>query len=166
MDIETVSPEKTVFIIGAPRSGTTWLGKIFDSNPGVLYRHEPDTLVPNDHIPRVVSDAAVAEFYDTAVGYLDSLVGGRFLKASGTLPIFRKDFRSLPMHFAYSSMIMGLRVSQKISGDVRRMRRLLAPDLVDPAKAGDVTVVIKSILSRGQANMFCRASLPNPTSTL
>src|SRR5690349_19178518 len=46
------------FILGAPRSGTTWLGKIFDSHPSVLYRHEPDIaaaaklplLVANDDI--------------------------------------------------------------------------------------------------------------------
>src|SRR4051812_19968507 len=30
-------------ILGAPRSGTSWLGKIFDSHPDVVYRHEPDS---------------------------------------------------------------------------------------------------------------------------
>ncbi len=157
MDIKTVSQEKTVFVIGAPRSGTTWLGKMFDSNPDVLYRHEPDTLIPNDHIPRVVRDEALGELAEDAEAYLDAMVSGRFLKSSGTLPIFRKSFRSLPMHFAYSAVTMGLRITHKASGDVRRMRRVLVPDFVDPAYADKVTVVIKSILSRGQANMFCRA---------
>ena len=31
-----------ILILGAPRSGTTWLAKIIDSHPDVLYRHEPD----------------------------------------------------------------------------------------------------------------------------
>ena len=33
-----------ILLFGMPRSGTTWLGKIFDSHPQVLYRHEPDYL--------------------------------------------------------------------------------------------------------------------------
>jgi len=35
-----------ILILGAPRSGTTWLAKIIDSHPDVLYRHEPDATVP------------------------------------------------------------------------------------------------------------------------
>jgi len=30
-----------MFIFGSPRSGTTWLGKLFDSDPTVAYLHEP-----------------------------------------------------------------------------------------------------------------------------
>lgn len=44
-----VSPEALsapVLILGAPRSGTTWLAKIIDSHPDVLYRHEPDATFP------------------------------------------------------------------------------------------------------------------------
>lgn len=33
-----------ILILGAPRSGTTWLAKIIDSHPDVLYRHEPDAV--------------------------------------------------------------------------------------------------------------------------
>jgi hypothetical protein len=35
-----------ILILGAPRSGTTWLAKIIDSHPDVLYRHEPDATRP------------------------------------------------------------------------------------------------------------------------
>ena len=35
-----------ILILGAPRSGTTWLAKIIDSHPDVLYRHEPDAAIP------------------------------------------------------------------------------------------------------------------------
>jgi hypothetical protein len=37
-----------VLVLGSPRSGTTWLAKIFDSHPGVLYRHEPDQLTASE----------------------------------------------------------------------------------------------------------------------
>jgi Sulfotransferase family len=36
-----------ILILGAPRSGTTWLAKIVDSHPDVLYRHEPDAVLPS-----------------------------------------------------------------------------------------------------------------------
>jgi hypothetical protein len=35
-----------ILVVGAPRSGTTWLAKIIDSHPDVLYRHEPDETIP------------------------------------------------------------------------------------------------------------------------
>ena len=35
-----------ILVLGAPRSGTTWLAKIIDSHPDVLYRHEPDATLP------------------------------------------------------------------------------------------------------------------------
>ena len=36
--------QSAILILGSPRSGTTWLAKIFDSHPDILYRHEPDEL--------------------------------------------------------------------------------------------------------------------------
>ena len=32
--------DRLVMVLGAPRSGTSWVGKIFDSHPDVLYRRE------------------------------------------------------------------------------------------------------------------------------
>jgi hypothetical protein len=34
---------RLLLVVGAPRSGTTWLGKILDSHPHVVYRHEPNS---------------------------------------------------------------------------------------------------------------------------
>jgi Sulfotransferase family len=47
--MEPVTPEaltSVILVVGAPRSGTTWLAKIIDSHPDVLYRHEPDETRP------------------------------------------------------------------------------------------------------------------------
>jgi hypothetical protein len=45
LNVESLTPP-VILIVGAPRSGTTWLAKIFDSHPDVVYRHEPDEIVP------------------------------------------------------------------------------------------------------------------------
>lgn len=50
VNVHGVLPRKLV-VLGSPRSGTTWLGKIFDSHPDVLYLHEPDTIRRNWDIP-------------------------------------------------------------------------------------------------------------------
>ena len=35
--------DRLILAFGMPRSGTTWVGKILDSHPYTLYRHEPDS---------------------------------------------------------------------------------------------------------------------------
>ena len=39
-----LSPRNVVLIAGTGRSGTTWLGKILDSSPGVFYKSQPDDV--------------------------------------------------------------------------------------------------------------------------
>lgn len=38
-------------ILGMPRSGTTWIAKIIDSHPDVIYFHEPDSVYPIEGLP-------------------------------------------------------------------------------------------------------------------
>ena len=55
-----VSPDalaSLILVVGAPRSGTTWLAKIIDSHPDVLYRHEPDETLPG---PATLTGGCVA----------------------------------------------------------------------------------------------------------
>ena len=49
----SMSAQAPLLLFGMPRSGTTWLGKIFDSHPRVLYRHEPDTWQRLTDVPIV-----------------------------------------------------------------------------------------------------------------
>ena len=46
-----MAPRDPVFIVGTARSGTTFLAKLLDSHPDVLYRHEPDSVLVNTEIP-------------------------------------------------------------------------------------------------------------------
>ena len=61
---------RILLLLGAPRSGTTWLGKIFDSHPDVLYRHEPDTLDRGGDLPKMVPVADIPAWSAEARAYL------------------------------------------------------------------------------------------------
>src|SRR5215831_8991023 len=86
--------ENVVLLLGAPRSGTTWLAKILDSHPDVVYRHEPDTVLRNDDLPYLCPRESVSEFRDQAHQYLTQLLNVRTLKSAGSFPQFDKQFRS------------------------------------------------------------------------
>ena len=46
--------QKLILLFGMPRSGTTWIGKIFDSHGDTFYLHEPDSVRPVANLPLVV----------------------------------------------------------------------------------------------------------------
>jgi Sulfotransferase family len=52
--MNAVTPDalaSVILVVGGPRSGTTWLAKIIDSHPDVLYCHEPDETLPGPASP-------------------------------------------------------------------------------------------------------------------
>jgi hypothetical protein len=46
---------RLVLLFGMPRSGTTWIGKLFDSHQDTYYLHEPDSVCPNTEMPLLMS---------------------------------------------------------------------------------------------------------------
>ena len=50
-----------LMLIGAPRSGTTWLSKLIDANPSVQYIHEPDSVIHDARVPPVFHDTTPSD---------------------------------------------------------------------------------------------------------
>ena len=75
-----------IFITGAPRSGTTWAGKVFASVPNTLYVHEPF----NPFSPCAYSPMRVPEFFyrldkeknERELKYMQDLIDIRFRRCS------------------------------------------------------------------------------------
>ncbi|MGH7046545.1 MAG: hypothetical protein ACREE2_09200 [Stellaceae bacterium] len=79
-----------MLILGSARSGTSWLGKAFDSHPDVIYRHEPDTAFPGDGLPPVYDAEVVSRFAPTAISCIENMAAVRALRSVGRPPLLRK----------------------------------------------------------------------------
>ncbi len=150
--------ERLTLILGGPRSGTTWLAKIFDSHPDVLYRHEPDTVLRDWSFPPVCPPEEVGRHAAAARQYLCRLVESRSLKSAGSLPIFAKSFHTPAVRRSRGALIWGLRAVERLPLLGRAAREWSIPDLLRGGVAdANPRIVIKSVSSSGRAGLFAEA---------
>jgi hypothetical protein len=153
-------PEENItLLLGAPRSGTTWLGRILDSHPKVLYRHEPDVVRANRDIPMVCLAEEVPKFRDMARAYLRGLMNIRTLSCAAGQPIARKSYRRRWLDLPRSAWANLLHAVAKPEWLRRRLRQANLPDLVVAKRLPNVRLVLKSVRSRGRAGLYA-AALP------
>jgi hypothetical protein len=85
--------DRPIIAIGMPRSGTTWIGKILDSHPLTLYRHEPDTWQRLDPIPLFPLPAPASSVDRAAVrDFVASLPMMRADRVCGKRPVYPKEY--------------------------------------------------------------------------
>ncbi|MFZ5485074.1 MAG: sulfotransferase [Pseudomonadota bacterium] len=107
-----------ILLFGMPRSGTTWIGKIFDSSPDTLYRHEPDSWGSLNALP-LLPDSAEAEQYRQAVeSFLARLPMSRRTKVAASLPIFQKAGESRLMWRLRSAGQFGIKALSNYVGEI------------------------------------------------
>lgn len=125
---------RAILIVGAPRSGTTWLAKIFDSHPDVLYRHEPDEMVPATG--SIVQDMA-------------RWVRQRDARTVAKRPLFRKSWQGTPAWLLRSGLVNAAAAAERIG-----LRGRSIPDLGDLERA---RVVVKSVRLSNGIGAFAQA---------
>jgi LPS sulfotransferase NodH len=139
-----------ILVLGSPRSGTTWLAKIIDSHPDILYRHEPDEI----RAPRADLDPAsqIAEW-----------IAERRLPVSGPRPFFRKSWRSPPIGVARMALAGGLKITSRLPlvGEVLMHSNL--PDMIAANQRTNVRALIKLVNWSG---MSAALALPDSRSLL
>jgi hypothetical protein len=86
--------DRPILLFGMPRSGTTWLGKIFDSHSRTLYRHEPDTFEPLADLPLLADPGDVERHRERLQRYLIEVVEMRSERVCAKQPIFPKAYSS------------------------------------------------------------------------
>ena len=149
--------QKVILLMGMPRSGTTWLGKIFDSHPDTLYRHEPDRVRRIEAVP-LLAEAAHAESYRTAINeFAASLPYIRVTKVTSTLPIFPKRYYSRPQLLVRRLSILAAKLGARLVGE------LPVPEVVDNRTLAGLPIVWKSIESLGRLGVLCRILPASPS---
>lgn len=99
-----MSIRRVVAVHGAPRSGTTWLGELFNSSPVVAYRYQP--LFSHAFRGRVDSNSdaeSLASFFADLAATDDDFVlqAGTARLAATAAPVFRK---ASPTHLVYKEV--------------------------------------------------------------
>ncbi len=143
---------KLICLFGMPRSGTTWIGKIFDSHPRTLYMHEPDSWKRLNDIPLFPEEG----YMDEGLIELkkDILNFPEITKAQviSKLPVFKKNYQSTARYYAYKASLFYSSVFHKygISQRVDPIKRMSS------AERDSFISVWKSIESLGRLPLFAR----------
>jgi hypothetical protein len=145
-----------ILILGSGRSGTTFLGKLFDSHPDVLYRHEPDSILIDRSLPFLPQVEDIDRHCARAAAYLNELACVRAPKVSAQLPFFRKNYRDpLRQQLFESTAILAKAVTRMPVGSLYREIRV--PDLIGPSRRSGARLVMKSVSSPCRARLFAEA---------
>jgi len=148
-----------IIILGSPRSGTTWLGKIFDSHPDVIYLHEPDSILVNRDIPFQVNEDVLEQYLTLAGEYISRLLDVKNIKVTGSLPIFKKNYRNVLMYLLRYSYVYSSKAIQRGIGS-GKLINVRVPDFFREQEKANCRHVIKSVDSLNRAHLFSRA-IPN-----
>lgn len=142
-----------ILLFGMPRSGTTWIGKLFDSHPDTLYRHEPDSL-RRLSVPLYPEVNAAQQYRPELAQFVASLPGMRSPEIVGKQPLFPKSYQSSAQLLAYRASVLAAKAVSKA--------RRHAPCLYRPTgeNSNRVRAVWKSIESLGRLGV-CVEALPS-----
>jgi hypothetical protein len=145
-----------VFIFSSSRSGSTWLGKLLDTNSQVLYLHEPDKIDKGlDLLPYWPSDPGAPEVQGAARSYLRRLLAQRSHHVVGQPPFFPKSYRDRQAERVRTALIYATKLASRV-GLGGLADRICVPDLAERGRR--MVPVIKSVGAHGRAAALIGAS--------
>jgi hypothetical protein len=140
--------DRPIIALGMPRSGTTWLGKILDSHPLTLYRHEPDTWRRLEAVPLFAPPSGSRGLCPVVREFIASLPDMLADRVCGKRPFFSKRYATplaVRLYAARSLLHKGLERAG-ITTD--------APSPPQPAAGTAYRLAMKSIESLGRAGLI------------
>ncbi len=142
---------KILLIFGMPRSGTTWLGKIFDSHPDTLYLHEPDTEIQIDSVPRLVTNNNYSKYTGLINQYCSHFLDKCAIRINGKFPFFKKSYLSCGTNIFFKFNLMVAKLIGKFN--------MIFP-IWNPFKSNSIDnslIIWKSIESCGRMGLIMNA---------
>lgn len=158
----TAPDQRVPFIMSAARSGSTWLGKVFDSHPDVLYLHEPDVVDRGtDKLPVWFENAPTAAQIEAAGAYVDGLLSARSVRATGTRPHFPKSYRGSVGDAGRRGVIYAAKALER-AGLGKQAQRIHVPDFAATSRPKRLAVKSVSALGRAEAIVRARGDVIHP----
>jgi len=146
----------TIMIVGSARSGTTWLARLLDHHPRLIYRHEPDAVLRSIDLPRCPPAKLFAALAPAAHQYFEELSRVRVLKTFGPRPAVHKPYRSWSSHLTRTTLATVLRIAEELPGGWRA-RQAKIPDLISGVRQAPLPLV-KSVDSLCRLGLFARVA--------
>lgn len=145
-----------IFLAGMPRSGTSWIGKIFDSSLDTAYYHEPDNYLLMN-MPLAVDEDQFNLYENYLNTYIDNILSIKNVSVRGKLPVFKKSYLSRFDQYLYSQSIYPAKLLAKVG--------INAPVLIKTNNK-IIIPVWKSIESIGRFGLITKALPPQSKSIL
>jgi sulfotransferase family protein len=136
-----------LLLFGMARSGTSWIGKIFDSHPLTVYKHEPDRRMLE--VPLAPPLDQAERFRNPITRFFAQLPGINRDHVARSLPVFAKQYRSaITQHIHRTSVLSAIAASSLgFRMPVWQCAHVDRPD---------VRIVWKSIDSLGRTGVILR----------
>ena len=144
-------------LIGSPRSGTSWIAKLVDAHPWVVYRHEPDSIAWTKQFPPTVDQADYDRYLADAAQYLDRIFEVSTVKTNGGKVRFKKAYRGALGEATFRSIFMSLRALENVPPLRNFANQAHIPQLVKASHGPRVHEVAKSVIAGGRAGLYARA---------
>lgn len=127
---------KRIAIHGAPRSGTTWLGEILNSNEHVIYKYQPlFSYAFKSFLDEQASAEKIDRFFNAIALTADEFLDQKAQRENGELPVFSKAeathivYKEVRYHHILSNMLQqdpGLKLVAVIRNPLAVMASWLA----------------------------------------
>lgn len=137
-------PKPVVLLFGLPRSGTTWIGKIFDSHPQTLYLHEPDSWGRLNWLPLLADTVVDADDRRRIEAFVAALPDAREAKVRASTPVFPKAYLGGVGNRLFLASVWSAKLLARLTGECP------LPWVARAGHGAQVRLVWKSIESLGR----------------
>ena len=152
--VMTSAPPVPIFLFGSPRSGTSWLGRIFDSHPDTVYRHEPDAVIAGAGVPFVMRHEDIEALVPKFAPYVEQWLALRSARCNGLLPQFPKRWRGGVAQSGRLGLVYLYRVLDRVARSKSFANRFPIPDFASRSAAP--VPVAKSVNSLGRLPLLAQ----------